>query len=566
MTALTHPNARRFARHFGRGRRTPGVEVPPHGSAEASAAELDLASRAAARLAGSTGPAPNAPARGRRSPLARRIVGVNLVALMVLATGVLSLNPFRASLVVERERALVSAAEILARVAGDDAAEFGVIATGLDLARGAQLLLFDAEGVRLAAATGGTAPKPAPATVLASAIDGIRGTATHRVAASARPVAEDMARRLLPRALRGTVAVDTADAAGATVFAVAAPVLRGGHAIGAVAIVSAAGEIDDLVRVERERVLKMFVVASLISIGVSLALASTIAAPLSALAAAAEQGRRHQDPRARRLRPGRIRLPDLSARRDEIGRLAGAMDGMVAALYERIDANEQFAADVTHEVKNPLASLRSAVMTLRSARTDQRAPLMDVIEHDVRRLDRLVSEIAAASRLDRELVRDEEAPFDLVRTLDALATHFAQESAASGIEVTADLPRVPVVVRGLEARLAQVVGNLIGNAVSFSEAGDAVRVWLRRSDRTVLIVVEDTGPGIPEAALGRIFERFYSERPQGDFGNHSGLGLAISRQIVEAHGGVIWAENIRPAGADATAEPTGARFVVCLPQ
>jgi two-component system sensor histidine kinase ChvG len=318
-------------------------------------------------------------------------------------------------------------------------------------------------------------------------------------------------------------------------------------------------------RSEREQVLQVFVIALLVSVGLGLVLASTIANPLSDLATAAELGR---DRNARRMSPGRVRIPDLTGRPDEIGRLSSAMRGMVSALYDRIDANEQFAADVAHEIKNPLASLRSAVGTLRVAkREDQIQRLLDVIEHDVRRLDRLISDTSNASRLDSELVKEEEETFDLCRTLDNLSQHLRQEAAGKGIDFVADLPSEPVLIQGLEARLAQVFVNLITNAISFSGPGDAVRLWVRKRDNRVLVVVEDTGPGIPEQALTKIFKRFYSERPQNDFGNHSGLGLAISKQIVEAHGGVIWAENIRLPGAEPGADdkPLGARFVVGLP-
>jgi two-component system sensor histidine kinase ChvG len=307
----------------------------------------------------------------------------------------------------------------------------------------------------------------------------------------------------------------------------------------------------------------MFVVGVLVSIGLSLVLASTIANPLSDLAAAAEAGR---DRNAMSMSPSRVRIPDLSARPDEIGRLSAALRGMVSALYERIEANEQFAADVAHEIKNPLASLRSAVGSFPFAkRDDQRQKLLDIIEHDVRRLDRLVSDISNASRLDSELVKEEERPFDLLKTLASLDDFLGEEARAKGVEFSTDLPAQPIVVQGLEGRLAQVFVNLISNAISFCEDGDAIRIWARKRDNRVLVVVEDTGPGIPEDALSKIFQRFYSERPEGQFGNNSGLGLAISKQIVEAHGGVIWAENIRPTDAEPGSDPLGARFVVGLP-
>ncbi len=183
----------------------------------------------------------------------------------------------------------------------------------------------------------------------------------------------------------------------------------------------------------------------------------------------------------------------------------------------------------------------------------------------MRRLDRLVSDISNASRLDSELVKEEEEEFNLLKTLSNLTEYLGKQANDKGVDFISDFPADPIVLHGLEARLAQVFVNLITNAVSFCDKGDAVRVWARRRENRVLVVVEDTGPGIPEQALTKIFKRFYSERPTQDFGNHSGLGLAISKQIIEAHGGVIWAENIRPTQADITSEPLGARFVVGLP-
>ena len=242
------------------------------------------------------------------------------------------------------------------------------------------------------------------------------------------------------------------------------------------------------------------------------------------------------------------------------------MRGMVSALYDRIDGNEQFAADVAHEIKNPLASLQSAVGTLRLvSREDQREKLLEVIEHDVRRLDRLVSDISNASRLDAELVKEVEEDFDLGAMLANLGQYMGEDARDKGIDFIVDLPEGPVVVQGLEARLAQVFVNLLSNAISFCEEGDAIRLWARRRDTHVLVAVEDTGPGIPDQALTKIFKRFYSQRPQAHFGNNSGLGLAISKQIVEAHGGVIWAENIRRAKDVPNGGPLGARFVVGLP-
>jgi two-component system sensor histidine kinase ChvG len=398
---------------------------------------------------------------------------------------------------------------------------------------------------------------------LSSAWSGVSGRLTGEPSPGREQTTIDLAQSLIGPASEGLTVLSRGNNSLGTLFAAATPIFGSEGQIGIVVVTTAAGEIDHLVRVEREQILQMFVVALMVSIGLSLVLASTIAHPLADLAAAAELGR---DKNARKMRPTRVRIPDLTGRPDEIGRLSGALRGMVGALYDRIDANEQFAADVSHEIKNPLASLRSAVGTMRVARTeDQRNRLLEVIEHDVRRLDRLVSDISNASRLDSDLVKEDEQEFDLIPTLENIARYHSEEARRKGVDFITDLPPEKIVISGLEGRLAQVFVNLLSNAISFCQEGDAVRLWARRRENRILIVVEDTGPGIPEEALTKVFNRFYSERPVQQFGNHSGLGLAISKQIVEAHGGVIWAENIRPTAADATSEPLGARLVVGLP-
>lgn len=511
-----------------------------------------------------------------RSPLARKIIIFNMMALVILVAGVLFMTPFRDSLVLQREQALVSEARLLSRLfearlpdGGLAEGARGVLAD-MDVGAATNVFVFDRQGSLLARAEGQArrvdtaAGSTAITDFLNRVWEAVSGILVSPGDRQPKVDSEALARALLDGARGGQVTVKTGrDPQGSALFSVAAPVSRDGQVIGIVALTSAAGEIDRLVRNEREQVLQMFVVALLVSIGLSLVLASTIANPLSDLAAAAELGR---DRDARRMAPGRVRIPDLSARPDEIGRLSIAMRGMVAALYDRIEVNEQFAADVAHEIKNPLASLRSAVGSLRFVKKEEhREKLLDVIEHDVRRLDRLVSDISNASRLDSELVKEEEEEFNLLKTISNLGEYLGKQAAEKGVDFITDLPAEPIVIRGLEARLAQVFVNLITNAISFCEAGDAVRVWARQRENRVLVVVEDTGPGIPEQALAKVFKRFYSERPVGQFGNHSGLGLAISKQIVEAHGGVIWAENIRPTTADATSDPLGARFVVGLP-
>jgi two-component system sensor histidine kinase ChvG len=514
-----------------------------------------------------------------RSPLARKIIVFNLVALVMLVVGVLFMNPFRDSLALQRQQGMQRQVELVAAIyeaelrPGVVGFDFRQPLADMNVDPQIEVFVLDPTGRIVASKVGqGTDTllrNPDRPTLLTDFLEGVWNAVTviFRQGRAIRTETIDAAQQasaIFADARLGQTASRIArDSEGSLLFSVAAPVIISGEVVGVVVLTSSSVEIDRLVRYEREQILQIFVLSLVVSIGLSLMLASTISNPLSDLAAAAEIGR---DRDARKVAPSRVRIPDLAARPDEIGRLSVAMRGMVSALYERIDANEQFAADVAHEIKNPLASLRSAVGSLRFVKKDeQREKLLDVVEHDVRRLDRLVSDISNASRLDSELVKEEEEEFNLLKTLSNLCQYLSQQAGEKGVDFIIDLPSEPVVIHGLEARLAQVFVNLVTNAISFCEDGDAVRVWARRRENRVLVVVEDTGPGIPEAALTKVFKRFYSERPQSEFGKHSGLGLAISKQIVEAHGGVIWAENIRPTAADPMSEPLGARFVVGLP-
>jgi two-component system, OmpR family, sensor histidine kinase ChvG len=350
---------------------------------------------------------------------------------------------------------------------------------------------------------------------------------------------------------------------GEVIVSVAVPVLRSRTIHGALMLSTQGDDIDQMVTAERLAILKVGGVASIVMIVLSLLLASTIAGPVRRLADSAEVVRR-------RIKM-RVEIPDFTRRRDEIGHLSRALRDMTDALYNRIEAIEMFAADVSHELKNPLTSLRSAVETLPLARNEHsRSRLLAVIEHDVKRLDRLISDISDASRLDAELQRQDVAPVDLRRLLTTL-TSVANETKLGhdvGVEArfegrgSADSFSVP----GHDSRLGQVVSNLLSNAQSFSNAGGKVRILCRRLRTQIEIVVDDDGPGIRPDALERVFERFYTDRPHQGFGQNSGLGLSISKQIIEAHGGRIWAEN-RVGPADEEGEPTvaGARFVVRLP-
>ncbi len=353
------------------------------------------------------------------------------------------------------------------------------------------------------------------------------------------------------------------NARGEVIVSVAVPVLRSRAIHGALMLSTQGDDIDQMVTAERLAILKVGGVASAVMIVLSLLLASTIAGPVRRLADSAE--------RVRRRIKTRVEIPDFTRRRDEIGHLSGALRDMTDALYNRIEAIEMFAADVAHELKNPLTSLRSAVETLPLARNDNsRARLLAVIEHDVKRLDRLISDISDASRLDAELQRQDMEPVDLRRLLTTLTSVANETRLGHDVAVEArfegrdagDTFSVP----GHDSRLGQVVSNLLSNAQSFSNAGGKVRITCRRARGSIEIVVDDDGPGIRPDALERVFERFYTDRPHQGFGQNSGLGLSISKQIIEAHGGRIWAEN-RPGPIDAEGEPTvaGARFVVRLP-
>ena len=521
-----------------------------------------------------------------RSPLARKIILFNLLGIVVLVAGMLYLNPFRDSLVLQRERALAFKAQLIADVLEERIASFGgtidpsradQALARIGLAEGLFVHIFAPDGTVLTSSSDISVNPARPVQGLVERPERIMWITDFlnrlwdytadlitRDTGGAAPLdVQAQAQALIPEALSGATVLSRGQSPDGAIY-LAVSAVDGSAGIAAVVAVStAAGEVDDLVRAEREQLLQFFVVALLISIVLSLVLASTIANPLSDLADAAELGR---DKNARKLSPTRVRIPDLAGRPDEIGRLSAALRGMVGALYDRIESNEQFAVDVSHEIKNPLASLRSAVSTLQRANTDdQRSRLYEVITHDVQRLDRLVSDISNASRLDADLVKEEEEEFDLLRTLRNICDYHAGEARAKDVSFITDLPDAPILITGLEGRLAQVFVNLLSNALSFCDAGDAVRIWARKREDRILVVVEDTGPGIPDDALTKVFTRFYSERPQAQFGNHSGLGLAISKQIVEAHGGVIWAENIRPTEADVTSDPLGARFIVGLP-
>ncbi|MER9472067.1 sensor histidine kinase [Mesorhizobium sp. M0520] len=350
---------------------------------------------------------------------------------------------------------------------------------------------------------------------------------------------------------------------GEQLVSVAVPIQRFRAVLGVLMLSTEGGDIDKIVAAERKAILRVFGIAALVTAILSMLLASTIANPLRRLSAAAV--------RVRRGVKNREEIPDFSDRQDEIGNLSIAVRDMTNALYARIEAIESFAADVSHELKNPLTSLRSAVETLPLARNDNsRSRLMDIIQHDVRRLDRLITDISDASRLDAELAREDAGTVDLKKFItDLVAVSREATRNKKAVEIEFKVAKLPQGVKGYfvvghDLRIGQVITNLIENARSFvPEERGHITISLARAGKFNIVTIDDNGPGIRADNIDRIFERFYTDRPAGEaFGQNSGLGLSISRQIVEAHGGTLSAENIP---GTKPGEIKGARFVVTLP-
>lgn len=551
------------------------------------------------------------------SSLTRRILSLNLAGLIALVAGVLYLSQFRAGLIDAQAQSLMVQGEIIARAIaatgttesngitidperlidlkpGETYGPSEDILSGLDFpidpTRVAPVLrglisptktrarIYDRDGVLLLDSRDQIArgdvlrfdlppPERAKPGLAERTMNAIRNWLNRGDLPPYRELGPENGKGYyeVAQSLAGTKAAAVrVNDRGEVIVSVAIPVQRWGQrAINGSLMLSTQGDdIDQMVTAERIAILRVFGVAAAVMIVLSILLASTIAGPVSRLADSAEHVRRRVK--------SRIQIPDFTRRRDEIGHLSGALRDMTESLYNRIEAIERFAADVAHELKNPLTSLRSAVETLPLARNDaSRARLLSVIEHDVRRLDRLISDISDASRLDAELQRQDVAPVDMRRLLTTLVAVSNETKHAHNVTAQVRFEGAAFdtfAVPGHDSRLGQVISNLLTNACSFSEERGIVRVTCRRVRNEIEIVVDDEGPGIRVDALERIFERFYTDRPHQGFGQNSGLGLSISKQIVEAHGGKIWAENrTGPAGPDGEAPVLGARFVVRLP-
>ena len=388
--------------------------------------------------------------------------------------------------------------------------------------------------------------------VLSRALDGFGGlfrTAEERAALN-RTLEEEVA-----AAIEGDIVAGVRrQPDGSRVVSVTVPIQPVRAVVGVVTLESF--DLDELIADERRSLFPFILMAALVSILSSLMLTVFIARPIRRLAKAARQ--------VRLAKGRRVEMPSLAGRRDEIGELGEALRSMTAALYDRMDAIEQFAADVAHELKNPLTSIRSAAEILPRAKSaEQRDKLLAVIASDVRRMDRLITDIARASRLDAELAREDVGQVDLVNLIDDTVSSY-ETALADGPAVVFETTLDTGPVEGRPAPIGQVIRNLIDNALTFSPEDSRVTIRLSLEPGNELaITVDDDGPGIPPESLETIFRRFYTERPQGtEFGSHSGLGLAIARQIVRVHGGDIRAEN----RTDAEGGISGARFVVTFPR
>ncbi|MFQ5955603.1 MAG: stimulus-sensing domain-containing protein [Kiloniellales bacterium] len=552
--------------------------------------EPPLARRQASEPKADPGRRVAAPSRRRRrlSGLVLPILAVNLSAVFILGVGLFYLDDYEKGLVVADIEGMRAQGQIVAAALGEiavdkdsgDQQRFDAQSTRRLIRRlvdptRARARLFSVDGdliadSRMLSGPGGVvqmrelAP-PRSGSIFHQTVfavyDWLIGLLPRRQrlpryfeAATQRADDYQEVRRALAGESKGIV---RADDGGGLIISVAVPVQRYRRVLGALMLSHSGAEVERAARSVRFDILKVFGVVLAITVLASLYLAGTIARPVRRLAVAADRVRRGHG----RLKP---LIPDFSKRGDEIGDLSAALRDMTQALESRMDAIERFAADVAHELKNPLSSMQSAVETV--ARIDdpeQKRRMLAILQDDIQRLDRLISDISDASRLDTELSRAESVPVDIGHMLAALVEVEQATSAADAPRLRLDIENHQrLEVMGVEGRLVQVFRNLINNAITFSPPGGTITLKAGRDGRYVTVAVEDEGPGVPEDKRETIFDRFYSERPAEEkFGTHSGLGLSISKQIVDAHDGDISAEN----RCDETGRVIGARLVVRLP-
>jgi two-component system sensor histidine kinase ChvG len=507
------------------------------------------------------------------SRLGRLIIALNLVGLVILIVGVMVVNEFRQGLIQARTDSLRVQGEFMDELLTIGATK-GDPEPALDAEEGSRLLqvlsIPSSQRVRLIDRDGTVifdsflVANKVEQSVLPPARK--RGEKPpqpfHLWPFTSEAKREAEARGALEKEVKAVLAGQTVvgglrtTAAGQRVVSVSLPVKHARAILGVLTL--EAGDVDQIIAAQRLAMIPFILMAVVASVFTSLLLSALIAQPVLRLARAAD--------RVRQARARAISLPDLAKRDDELGDLTRSLEAMTDALSARIDAIESFAADVAHEIRNPLTSIRSAIDTLPLVKDEtKRERLNAILQQDIQRLDRLITDISNASRLDAELSREPPRAFDLARLLSDFVAHYNASARKGDAPVVFRQPDDDGahLVSGREGPIGQVFRNLIDNARSFSPAGGSVRVTVSRIGRKVAATVEDDGPGIPADNLETVFERFYTARPKGAaFGHNSGLGLSIARQIVEAHGGQIWAENCQdPAG-----KVTGARFVAEFPE
>lgn len=522
------------------------------------------------------------------SLLTLKVIGFNVVALIVFGAGIYWLQEIRVSLVDERVKSLRTQAEIVAaalarygavgEIDSETATELeeikvGRVLNGLVAPTGMRARVFDRSGRPIQdtrfiltrnQVQARELPPPGQIDLIDELQSGLRsGLYKLRAGKEIPPIVNDEpqqdgesfeeVRHALERAEAGSAERINSD--GNLIVSVAVPIRRLQYVMGVLMLSTEAGDIDDALANEAAQLLAGAAIGFGVILVASLIMLWHVTGPIRKLSQAAELVRSG----------GRVlnAIPNLGGRHDEIGDLSISLRAMTAALYARMDAIEQFAADVAHEIKNPLTSVASAIETLRRTTDEEkRQKLMGVVRDDVGRLNRLISEISDASRLDAELSRAKAHPVDLAALVRALAEMFQDPDVHGAPRIVLELPTSGLMVRGLEGPLAQVFRNIIENAMSFSPKEGEIRINARAGGGRAIVTIEDQGPGIPDENLEVIFRRFYTSRPLSHgFGKNSGLGLSISRQIIEVHDGKIFAENRR----DADGKIAGARFVVELP-
>ena len=510
------------------------------------------------------------------SRLGGLIIALNLLGLMILVGGALVLNELSRGLINAKIDSLTTQGEFIANVI-EQAATTGDPAPTLDADRARQTLqlvfiprsqrarVFDVNKVAVADSyiiSDNIEAEPLPPVDKPGQMKiHWRPPWDHSVTPATVAEAKDELSREVDKALKGTSVPELRRSQnGDRVVSVSIPIQNVQAVLGVLTL--EAGDVDEIVAAQRLALLPFILIAITVTLTSSLLLSRFVAQPVMRLARAAD--------RVTASRARAISLPDIAQRQDELGDLTRSLETMTATLSERMDAIEGFAADVAHEIRNPLTSIRSAVETLELVSDPAaKARLTDILKHDVGRLDRLITDISNASRLDAELSRDQPRPLELDKLLAEIADLYAAALRPGDIPVRyVETPGAESCrVLGREGPLSQVIRNLIDNARSFSTLSKAaepeVRISVQRDGRQVVAAVEDDGPGIPPENLENVFERFYTARPKGAaFGGHSGLGLSIARQIIEAHGGRIQAEN----RLDGDGAILGARFTVALPE